>query len=31
MGSGVKSYIRESFLIYEEMHKYLINHIVGGR
>jgi hypothetical protein len=25
MGSGAKSYMRKSFLIYEEMHKYFQN------
>ncbi len=24
MGSGAKSYMRKGFLIYEEMHKYLV-------
>jgi hypothetical protein len=32
MGSGAKSYMRQGFLIYEEMHKYLtIQYIKGGR
>ncbi len=30
MGSGPKSYMRQCFLIYEEMHKYF-HHLWGGR
>jgi len=31
MGAVAKSYMRKSFLIYEEMRKYLVIHKLGGR
>jgi hypothetical protein len=31
MGAVAKSYMRKSFLIYEEMRKYLVIHRLGGR
>jgi hypothetical protein len=31
MGSVAKAYMRNGFLIYEEMRKYIFSHILGGR